>query len=298
MKKICEIAVTRFAFGLLLLFVAGVTLGLAQGERVGGVGITLFDKTDFRGKAVTFREEVYDLASRGFNDKATSVRVGAGEQWEVCEDANFRGRCIVISGEERDLGVNGWNNKISSVRPVGGGPAPAPGGGEIVLFTKPNFGGFAGIYRTANTELRMSARSVKIGQGTWQICDGLRFTGRCITLTQSVMDLGPFNIGRPIRSLRPLGIVPPAPVPPIRDWYIVLFDQMDYRGGSARYNRPQSNISKRAMSATIGQGVWEICDGRNYTGRCTTLTQSVPSLQVFNIGSTIRSVRPVGPRPR
>jgi len=278
----------------MLLLAASAVTGQGQGELVGGVGITLFDKTDFRGKAVTFREEVPDLARRGFNDKATSIRVGAGEQWEVCEDADFRGQCIVVSGEERDLGVNAWDNKISSVRRVNHGvPAPAPTGGFLVLFTAANFRGYSGTYRTVVEQMKLSAQSVKVGQGTWQICDGLRFTGRCITVSQDVPNLGVGNIGRPIRSLRPIGIVPPGPIPPVKDPYVVAYDKVDYRGSSTTYKGTKKDISRRVLSVEIGRGIWEICDGRNFTGRCHTLTQSSPDLSVFKIGSTIRSVRPV-----
>ena len=42
-------------------------------------------------------EDVYDLEPLGLNDKISSLRVGRGEQWEVCEESNFGGRCVVVS---------------------------------------------------------------------------------------------------------------------------------------------------------------------------------------------------------
>jgi Beta/Gamma crystallin len=60
----------------------------AQQRQVGGVGLTVFADSNFRGKTQTFRRDVSDLARYGLNDRISSLRVGPGEQWEVCEHAN------------------------------------------------------------------------------------------------------------------------------------------------------------------------------------------------------------------
>jgi len=75
---------------------------------MGGVGITIFTDQNFRGKSSTFREDVPDLEPLGLNDKISSLRVGPGEQWEVCEHSNYQGRCVVVSGLEPDLRRNSW----------------------------------------------------------------------------------------------------------------------------------------------------------------------------------------------
>jgi hypothetical protein len=243
---------------------------------------------------VTFRENVPNLANRGFNNRTQSLRVGTGEQWEVCDLANYRGQCIVVSGEENNLNRNGWNNRISSLRRVGVG-TPPDSDGYIVLFTGPRYTGSPTNYNSARAIIQKNARSVTIGRGTWQICDGMRYTGRCITLTESVPNLNSYNIGRTIRSVRPTGTVPlPTPVPPVANPYMVLFDRVNYRGVPTNYNSSQASIAKTARSATIRRGTWEVCDGRNFTGRCQTLRQSAPDLSTYNIGLVIRSVRPVG----
>jgi hypothetical protein len=297
MKGMFNASRNVFFFGLILVCLtdaAAVGVKAQEIRMIGGVGITLFDRSNFQGQAVTFRENVPNLANRGFNDRATSLRVGPGEQWEVCVDANYRGNCIVVSGEESDLGRNGWNNRISSLRRLGGNQPP-PTSAYLVLFSGPRYTGNPTNYNSARSSISKAARSVTIAQGTWMLCDGVRYTGRCITLTQSVPDLFSYDIGRVIRSVRPIGIVPPGPFPPVTNPYMVLFDRTNYRGISTNYNTSRANISVRARSVTIGRGTWEICDGSNFTGRCETLRQSVPNLRIYNIGNVIRSVRPVGP---
>uniref|UniRef100_UPI002634A117 beta/gamma crystallin-related protein n=1 Tax=Janthinobacterium sp. TaxID=1871054 RepID=UPI002634A117 len=57
--------------------------------------MTLFQDSDFRGRAVTVRSDVGDLSRMNFNDKASSIIVRSGS-WEVCRDANYRGSCRVL----------------------------------------------------------------------------------------------------------------------------------------------------------------------------------------------------------
>jgi hypothetical protein len=376
-KNLFRSALMTGLFGML-------TAGFAQqAEFMGGVGITVFRDRDFRGASATFRTDMPNLTST-FNDQISSIRVGAGEQWEVCELPNYRGRCVVISGEESDLRQNAWDNMISSFRRVRGGDIPGPGPGQgnsylilhtdanyrgnqtrytertnnlfamnnraesatvgrgewqlcdgigfsgrcvtvsqsvpnlaslgmrdrvrsvrpvgsdqptpgnyIVVFDQVNYRGTPTNYSSVQTDIFQRARSITVGGGTWQICEGRNFTGRCETLTQSVSNLTPLNIGNTIRSVRPIGFVPPQPSP-----YIVIFDQENYRGNPVNYNRAQSDINVRAESITIGAGTWEVCSGRNFTGRCETLSQSVPNLRSSDLRNRIRSVRPLGPQPR
>ncbi len=112
-------------------FVAAFSTDLiGQDERLigGGSGITVFEDRNFRGDAATYQNNVASLPSR-FNNRISSVRVGAGEQWQVCDQANYRGQCVTVSGEENDLGRNNWDNRISSMRRLSGGGGWDGGGG-------------------------------------------------------------------------------------------------------------------------------------------------------------------------
>ena len=293
----------HFILTALVIAVFGtLTLAVAQDERFmgGGRGITVFRDRDFRGASATYQYDMPNLSSTEFNDRIRSLRVGKGEQWEICEHANYQGRCVVVTGEESDLKRNDWDDKISSVRRVRGGggyPGPGPGNHYIVIYTEKNFRGTPTNYDQPQNNLfalNNKAQSVTIGRGEWQLCDGIGFGGKCVTLTRSVSDLSSVGMRKKVRSLRPLGFQGP----PEANWYIVLFEQQNFRGDPTNYNTERTNINKRARSITIGAGVWEICDGRNFTGRCQTLSQSEADLTRYNLNYIIRSVRPMRPQPR
>lgn len=132
----------KFALGLLasVWVFASVTVlsteAPAQDPRLigGGPGITVFEDRNFRGETATYQNNVPSLPWR-LNNRISSIRVGAGEQWQVCDQANYRGQCITISGEESNLARNNWDNRISSMRRIsgggGGGVFPPVGGGQI-----------------------------------------------------------------------------------------------------------------------------------------------------------------------
>src|SRR5215475_1013932 len=105
---------------------------LSQDARlIGGVGLTVFADPDFQGQAASLRNDTPDFRRIGMNDIVSSLRVGTGEVWEVCEHINFRGRCIVVSGPVNNLHDTAWGDMISSARrvrgSVGGGGVRPPG---------------------------------------------------------------------------------------------------------------------------------------------------------------------------
>jgi len=275
-------------------------LSLAQQRQMGGIGITVFVDRDFRGRSATFRDDVPDLRPLGLNDRISSLRVGPGEKWEVCEHSNYQGRCVVVSGEEPDLRRNAWNDIISSIRKVGSGFLPGPptaGQVYIVLFDQTMVRGNPTNHYGPVASLNRRAQSVTIGGGVWQLCDQTNFRGRCVTLQQSVSDLATVNLRSRVASARPVGVGGSVPPPTTSD-YIVLFDQTNFRGNPINFNREETNINRTARSATIGRGVWELCEGRNFTGTCVTLDQSVADLRSRNLSGRISSLRPLVRQPR
>jgi hypothetical protein len=244
---------------------------------------------------------VPNLDPLGINDRISSLRVGPGEQWEVCEDSNYQGRCVVVSGEERDLRSNSWSDKISSMRRVRGGFAPGPpsqGNPYIVLFDRTTYRGNPTNYYGPESNLNQRVQSITIGSGVWELCEGRNFTGRCVTVNISVPDLIVHNMRNRVRSVRPIGSGGSTPPPSTGDWYLVLFDRPNYQGNPTNYNGEESNLNKRARSVTIGRGVWELCNGRNFSGNCVTLDRSVPDLRSHNMFGRISSLRPVTRQPR
>jgi len=181
----------------------------------------------------------------------------------------------------------------------GGGPQRPPSEGQpyIVLYDRTTYRGNPSNYNGPIANLNRRAQSVTIGRGVWELCEGIGFSGRCVTLDTSVPDLARHNLRNRVASARP---VPAGPTPPpsTEDWYLVIFDQPNYRGTPANYKGEESNLNKRARSVTIGKGVWQLCDGRDFTGRCITLNNSVADLRSYNLGGRVASLRPVVRQPR
>jgi hypothetical protein len=289
-----------FVFLVLAVVVGATSLTSAQ-DRQWDDGITLFTDQNFRGKSANYRYDVPNLDPLGLNDDVSSLTVGQREVWEVCEHANYQGRCVLISGDQPNLRSNGLDDRISSFRRLRGRgrpDRPPQYDPYMVLFDRTSYRGNPTNYNTSTPDLfdnNRRARSVTIGRGKWELCEGRNFSGRCITLDRSVSDLRNYNLNR-VSSVRPLddgGYDPPSN----DDWYIVLFDQTNYRGTPANYNGAESDLNIRARSVTIGGGVWELCEGRNFTGRCVTLGSSVPDMRsVF--GNRVASLRPARRQPR
>jgi len=80
--------------------------------------VTFYQGEGFRGRAFTTERQVTNFATKGFNDRTSSVVVEGG-RWEVCEDANFAGRCVVLrNGSYDSLQKLGMVDNISSARPA------------------------------------------------------------------------------------------------------------------------------------------------------------------------------------
>lgn len=80
--------------------------------------LELFAGTRYSGQRVILDGPIADF-SKGdtkFNDRAMSVRVGAGQSWEICVNANYDD-CRVIDHDVPDLSSLGISRVVSSARP-------------------------------------------------------------------------------------------------------------------------------------------------------------------------------------
>ena len=290
------------------------TLELAQG------GITVYRDENFRGKNATFRSDIPDLRRYDLNDRITSLRIAPGESWEVCRDTNYRGRCQVFSGDERDLRRSGWTDKISSLRRVRSGleryPAPPITKEGIVLYDEPGFRGNSISVGDSVEDLRDRnfsdrAESVRVVSGTWEVCVDEYFR-ECQTIDRDFANLSNIGLRKRISSVRPVGL----------GWErddrrgrwgrrnrgsraprLVLFEGADYRGPAITLDNESGDLAGfggRARSFQVLSGTWLVCDRPNFSGRCQEVSESVPDVQGWGFGGSIRSARPVeiGDRPR
>jgi Beta/Gamma crystallin len=91
--------------------------GLGNGGPGGGFGratITVYEDSEFRGRAQTFTGDVADLGPSGFNDAITSFRLQG--RWQVCSDPNYRGQCAIYDSDESNVSTSRLNDQISSLR--------------------------------------------------------------------------------------------------------------------------------------------------------------------------------------
>ena len=154
--------------------------------------VTFYEHPNFRGQSFTVGESIGNLERQGFNNSASSAIV-RGEAWEVCDAPRFGGRCVVLRpGEYPSLGSLGMNDSVTSVRPesertVRIDPPVAPGPAQITFYGRENFEGRAiTLDRPIGDLERLGfadrASSVVVTGAAWEICDDVRFSGRCVVL--------------------------------------------------------------------------------------------------------------------
>jgi uncharacterized protein YcfJ len=161
--------------------------------------VTFYEHQSFQGQSFTTEQPLNNLERNGFNNRASSIVV-RGETWQVCEGAGFGGKCVELRpGDYGTLGTMGLNDSISSVRPVNRSargddnrytPAPVAaqsGPPQITFYESERFGGrsFSTGEQVRNFErfgFNDRASSVVVRAGRWEVCDDVRFSGRCVVL--------------------------------------------------------------------------------------------------------------------
>ncbi|MBK5206750.1 MAG: glycine zipper 2TM domain-containing protein [Polaromonas sp.] len=156
--------------------------------------VTFYEREGFEGRTFTTGRQIGNLERQGFNDRASSVEV-AGDRWEVCEDVRFSGRCVVLRpGRYPSLAAMGLNDRISSVRSVARNArvddqryAPAPVAAQVTLYERENFGGRSfttdrPVENFKRNGFNDRASSVDVVGEPWEVCQDIRFSGRCVVL--------------------------------------------------------------------------------------------------------------------
>lgn len=74
----------------------------------------------------------------------------------------------------------------------------------------------------------------------------------------------------------------------------IIYRDANYSGPAVAIQREESNLGLawQVRSIRIQRGQWQVCTGRNFTGKCSTVTRSEP-----NVASQMRrivSMRPLG----
>ncbi|OGB00387.1 MAG: hypothetical protein A3E79_15785 [Burkholderiales bacterium RIFCSPHIGHO2_12_FULL_61_11] len=156
--------------------------------------VTFYEREGFQGQSFTTGRQIGNLERNGFNNRASSVEV-VGDRWEVCEDVRFSGRCVVLRpGRYPSLAAMGLNDRVSSVRAVSRNAriddqryAPAPVAAQATFYEREDFRGrsFTTDRPVANFErqgFNNRASSVDVVGAPWEVCEDVRFSGRCAIL--------------------------------------------------------------------------------------------------------------------
>lgn len=274
-------------------------------RQIGGVGITVYEDPSFGGRNATFRSDISDLSSYGFNDRISSLRVAPGEMWELCEHANYNGRCQVFSGIEANLHTIRWNDIVTSLRRVRGDGGWGRGGwgsyrAELQIFDGVRFTGRSLDFNEGAEDLRRysfndRAMSVRLrGNRPWQLCRDINYRN-CVLIDSDVIDLDSYGIERQVSSLRPVTVAGGGNQPPGTGDRLVLYENRNYSGQAFSIDRNMTSLqdfANRAQSArVIGNGIWEICDRSQFAGRCVTITSDVQDLGRLGMRNRVVSVR-------
>ncbi len=271
---------------------------------MGGVGITVFEDSNYRGDNATFRNDEPDLRRARFANRISSLQVAQGEMWEVCEGRNYQPPCQVFSGNEPNLDRRNWNDRISSLRRVrqaGGGPF-SPNAGTVVLYTDELFRGQSmtitgGVPSLGGFNDR--ARSVRVTGGSWELCEDSDYR-KCRVVDRDWSNLASIDMSRRVSSVRPAfngrGANVYRPPAAVRRPRLVLFDRDRYRGESRvleSASRGLGGFGNRAQSVQV-TGMWQMCDGTDFTGHCVTVSEDIPNLGSLGLNNRVSSARPLG----
>ena len=270
--------------------------------------ITFYEHPGFRGESFIIHQSIGNL--QGVNNNRASSAVVRGEAWEVCDGPGFAGKCVILRpGNYPVLGEFGMNDSVSSVRPETEknariAPPVAPGPAQITLYGRENFQGRSftadrpiGSLERADFDDRASSAVVQ--GGSWEICDDVRFGGRCVILRPGrYPSLATLGMENNISSLRLAG-AGPAPAPAPVAGQITFYGRENFDGKAITVDRPVGNLESlgfadRASSLVVKGGPWEVCDDVGFAGRCVILRPGdYPSLTTIGMDNRIASVRRV-----
>jgi uncharacterized protein YcfJ len=278
--------------------------------------VTFYEQDGFRGQSFTTARQVGNLERTGFNDRASSVVV-LSNRWEVCEDVRFNGRCVVLRpGRYPSLAAMGLNDRVSSVRAVARNArineqryAPAPVAAQVTFYENEGFGGRSftadgPVENFQRENFNDRASSVVVTGNPWEVCEDIRFNGRCVVLRPGQYpSLAAMGMNDRASSVRPVNgdarsdeqRYAPAPVAA----QVTFYENEGFGGRSFTTDGPvenfqRGNFNDRASSVVVTGNPWEVCEDVRFSGRCSVLRPGqYPSLAAMGLNDRASSVRPV-----
>ena len=148
------------------------------------------------------------------------------------------------------------------------------------------------------------ASSVVVGGESserWQVCEDVRFTGRCAVLRPGQYpSLQAMGLNNRISSVQAMARdeTPAAPAPVAGR--VVFYEREGFGGRSFTTQTELADFSRtgfndRVSSVQVFGGSWEVCRDNGFAGPCAVLRPGqYPSLVAMGLDNSISSVRAVG----
>jgi hypothetical protein len=194
---------------------AVVVAALAIATQAVAQQITLFGSEGFQGGSVTVDGAIANLERSGFAGRASSAVVSG--DWELCSGPDYSGRCfLLLPGEYPSLADIGLSDGVSSAR-AGSRHAPTSDPRYQLLQSTPqivfyeqagfrgqSFGSERPILDLERLGFNDRASSLLVLGEAWEVCDGARFSGRCVVLRPGrYPSPGVIGLNGAIASVRP-----------------------------------------------------------------------------------------------
>ena len=188
---------------------------------------------------------------------------------------------------------------------------------QVTFYQRDNYQGPSFVTSSAVSDFARAgfgdrASSVVVSNDRWEICDNIRFGGRCAILQPgnypslagtgltgriaSVRTAG-LNDGRYAPPLAPAVVTAPSGVP--AGAQILFYEGTDFQGRSFTAQNQVDDFSQvgfndLASSAVVIGDRWEACENVRFGGRCVVMRPGrYPSLVAMGMDSRVSSVRAI-----
>lgn len=278
--------------------------------------IIVYSDAYYSGQSRRLTSDEPNLSTISMNDRISSARVVSGT-WTVCTDVNYRGRCETLTGDVSNFATAGLNDRISSISLDRGRGSGGRGDRDagITLYNHTDFGGDSVYVDNDQSRLGGSlnfndrATSIRVHGGTWEVCSGNDYSGRCVRISDDVRDLRSLRLHNDVSSVRLVrggsggwGDGSWRDRRPGRGNQVILFEHTNYNGQSVGFHEDIPDLTRygfndRASSVQTPAGSWELCEHTNYRGQCWTIHTNEANLIPLGANDRISSMRRVDNTP-
>ena len=189
---------------------------------------------------------------------------------------------------------------------------------QVTFFQDNNFQGAAFTTERSIGDFRRfgfndRASSVVVAGQRWEVCDDVRFSGRCTVLRPGrYPSLAAMGLNDRVASVRAINrnthvddnryapLPAPYPSPGAGIGQVVFYENEDFRGQTFTAQNQVDDFTRygfndRASSAVVLGDRWEACNDVRFGGRCVVLRPGrYPSLAAMGMNDRVSSVRAVG----